>query len=199
MLVSAGKYNVLLARSAIVLTAFIVWFVFYQSYENKMQRHEQLNNDLTLQVNRFNKLSDLSVLIENYGDRFNKFMPVSRYENENRLYWLDQLELIRVRHKIPKLRYEISPRQPYKYKDGLIKDKGIKVHVSNMKLTMGLMHIGDLTSVLEDIDQIESSVKLVTSCEMRLLNTSKKSSLVSTRENIEAICHIKWFTFKVAG
>jgi len=198
MQVSTGKYNVVMARSVIIVTAVVVWIVFYQSYESKTQRYEQLNNNLTQQVNRFNKLSDLSVLVEDYAERFKEFMPVKQFETENRLYWLDQLELIRVRHKIPKLRYEISKRLPYKYNDGLIKDKGIKVTVSDMKLTMGLMHIGDLTSVLADLEQIKSAVYVVSSCEMDLLNSNIKNSLKSSQANIEAVCNIKWFTFKVA-
>ena len=198
MRVSAGKYNVILARSFVVVVAVVVWFVFYQTYETKTQHYEQLNKNLTQQVERFNKLNNLSVLVEDYSERFNKFMPVKQFENENRLYWLDQLELIRVRHKIPNLRYEISQRKDYKYKDGLIKNKGIKISVSDMKLTMGILHIGDLTSVLDDIQRIESSVKLVTSCEIRLLGSGKKEKLGSSRENIEAVCYIKWFTFKVA-
>lgn len=198
MRVSAGKYNVLLARSVIVITAIIVWAVFYQAYENKSQQHEQLTKKLNQQVKRFNKLSDVSILVEEYADRFNTFMPVEQFEDENRLYWLDQLELIRIRHQIPELQYEISSRQPYKYNDGLIKDKGIQVKVSDMKLTMGLLHIGDLVSVLDDLERIKSSVHLITSCELRLLNTNKKAGLISTRENIQTVCHVKWFTFKVS-
>lgn len=198
MRVSAGKYNLLLARSVIVITAVIVWVVFYQVHESKVQQYSQLNNKLQKQVSRFNKLSDMSVLIDDYAERFNKYMPVKQFENEDRLYWLDQLEQIRIRHKLPRLSYDISERKPYKYSDGLIKNKGIQISESDMKLSMGLLHIGDLTSVLSDLNRIKSSVHVVTSCELSLLTTGVKARQSTSRGNIEAVCHIKWFTFKVA-
>jgi len=197
MLVSAGKYNVLLSRSVIVMTAALVWFVFYQNLDEKNQQYQQLTQQLEKQVKRFNQLSDTSKLIDEYAERFNRYIPVSQFENEDRLFWLDQLEVIRVKHKLPKLRYDISQRQPYKYKDGIIKNKGIKVFVSDMTLTMGLMHAGDLMRVIDDLVAIKSSLHVLTACELELRNRNRDSLLTGVSENIEAVCQVKWFTFKV--
>ena len=197
MQVSAGKYNVLLSRSVIVITAVLVWFIFYLNLDEKNQQYQQLTQQLEKQVKRFNQLSDTSSLIEEYAERFNRYMPVSQFENENRLYWLDQLEVIRIKHKLPKLKYNIGQRQAYKYNDRIIKNKGIKVFVSNMTLTMGLMHAGDLMRVIDDLIAIKSSVHVLSACELKLRNKNRASLLTGVSENIEAVCQVKWFTFKV--
>lgn len=197
MQANTGKYNLLLARSMIVLTALIVWFIFYEQYQGKTETYNNLNQQLKEQVSNFKSLNDKALLAELYEKKFNQFMPIEQYESENRLYWLDQLDAIRVKHNIPKLSYSFSATKPYDYKDGLIKHKGLKVSVSNIRLTMGLLHAGDLVTVLNDLKAIKSSIHAITSCEMQRLNTSGRSKPVPGVPNIEAICNLKWFTFKV--
>ena len=196
MRASAGKYNILLASLVVVVTAVIISVVFYQSYSVKLKKYNALSNKLNSESKRFTKLDDMSLLAAEYAEKFNQYMPVERYENENRLYWLDSLEKIRLKYKIPRLKYSIGVRKPYTYNDGVIKDKGLAVYISNIKLSMGLMHEADLISVINSIKSIKDSIHVVSSCQLK--RTATGAGMSSVHANIEAICNVKWFTFKVS-
>ena len=194
MLAKGGKYNLLMARSVVIFTAVIICGVFYQSYISKSETYISLNTRLNSETKRFKTLSDKTLLVAEYENEFKKYQPIEQYETENRLYWLDSLDKIRVKYKIPKLTYSISKQQPYNYKDKLINQRGLKVKVSEIKLSMNLMHEGDLVSVVRDLNNIKSSLHVVNSCELERLSNKQKSA---ARPNIKATCFIKWFTFKV--
>jgi len=197
MQVSSGKYNILLASSVVVLTAIIICVVFYQSYHTKLDHYQKLNTQLNKESKRFSQLDDMSLMAAEYQQRFNKFMPVEQFENENRLYWLDSLEKIRLAHKIPRLSYSINARKSYRYDDGIIRDRGIKVSVSDIKLKMGLMHEADLMAVIESINNIKQSIHLLSSCELKRLGQTGRDKVITNTPNIEATCTVKWYTFKV--
>ncbi|MDH5426326.1 MAG: hypothetical protein OEY29_15160 [Gammaproteobacteria bacterium] len=192
-----NQYNQLFARGAVLLTAAVVFFVFYQSYESKKTAYDSLSSQLSTQVQRFKTLGDTTLLASEYENRFNEFMPVNQYATEDRIYWLDALQSMRLKHKIPALNYTFSQRKAYDYKDGLIKDKGLKVSVTDIKLSMKLMHEADLVSVLKDIKKIKSSIHVVSSCDLKRLTKAGAAKTAASVANIDAVCHVKWFTFKV--
>jgi len=195
MPVSAGRYNLLVASSVVVVAALIICFIFYQSFETKTAQYQVLNTKLNKESKRFSRLDNLSLVAAEYKKQFNRYMPVKQYETENRLYWLDELEKIRIKQKIPQLRYEISTRRPYKYDDGVIADKGLKVFVSDIKLNLSLLHEADLMRALRSIKNIKKSIHVISSCEVRRLNSG--SAIRTSVPNVEARCNVKWFTFKV--
>jgi len=197
MQVSTGKYNILLASSVVVVTAIIICVVFYESYQTKLVHYQKLNTQLNKESKRFSKLDDMSLLAAEYQERFNSYMPVEQYENENRLYWLDSLEKIRSVHKIPRLSYSISARKPYLYDDGIISDKGVKVSVSDVSLKMNLMHEADLMAVIDSINKIKKSIHVLSSCQLKRLGLLNKETVIMSAPNIEATCNVKWYTFKV--
>lgn len=198
MQAKGSKYNMLLASSVVVVAAVIICVVFYQSYDEKNEYYTALNNKLEKESQRFTKLDDISQVVAEYEEKFNSYSPVKRFENENRLYWLDVLNKIRSKHKIPKLSYNISTRKRYDYKDGIIKDRGLPVFVSNIKLTMSLMHEADLVAVINSLKKIKDSIHLVSSCQLKRVATNKNNSINATGPNIGAVCNVKWFTFKVS-
>ncbi|MDH5425011.1 MAG: hypothetical protein OEY29_08470 [Gammaproteobacteria bacterium] len=193
----ASKYNILLASSVVVITATVICILFYQSYNEKYNNYMSLNNQLKSESRRFTRLDDMSSLVALYEEKFNQYMPVKQYEDENRLYFLDSLERIRLQHKVPALSYSISARKPYDYKDGIIKEKGLKVSVSDIELKMSLMHEGDLLDVVASIKQIKKSVHIVTACQLSRIGSAAVRDR-SSGPNIDALCNIKWFTFKVS-
>ena len=190
------KHNHLIARSVVVGVALIIWLFFYQSYYSKSELYEQMNSQLSAEVKRFNSLNNQNEIAIEYKEKFESYMPVSQYENENRLYWLDVLKKIRIKHKIPSLKYSFTSRKSYNFKDGILKKKGLKVYVTDTLLSMGLMHEADLTAVIRDIQNIKKSVHVITSCKLKRLSKNSNKSR-SGSPNIDAACELKLFTFKV--
>jgi hypothetical protein len=198
MRANVKRYNIFLASLVVVITALIISVLFYQGYQSKLERYNQLNKKLSVESKRFTKLDDKSRMVAEYEERFNRYMPVDRYEKENRLYWLDALEKIRFKYKIPKLSYSIGVRKPYDYKDGVIKDKGLTVFVSDIKLTMSLMHEADLISVTNSLKEIKDSVHVISSCQLKRIGKGNSVKVSFSSPNIEAICNVRLYTFKVA-
>lgn len=198
MQTKVAKYNILLASIVVVITALVICVVFYQSYHTKLVRYEALSQKLKKESKRFSILDNKNSIVTEYEKEFNKYMPIERFENENRLYWLDALEKIRIKYRIPSLNYTIGIRKPYNYKDGVIKDKGISVTVSDIKLKMSLMHEADLISVTDSLKKIKNSVHIVNSCELKRTGDINTVKSVSTLPTIEANCNVRWYTFKVS-
>lgn len=190
------KHNHLLARSVVVGVSVAIWLFFYQSYYSKSELYDQMNSQLSAEIKRFNSLNDQNEIAIKYKEKFESYMPVSQFENENRLYWLDMLKKIRIKHKIPSLKYSFNSRKPYNFKDGILKNKGLKVYVTDTLLTMGLMHEADLTAVIRDIQNIKNSVHVITSCKLKRLSINSNTSRYEL-PNIDATCELKLFTFKV--
>lgn len=198
MRASAGKYNILLASSVVVVISLIISILFYQTYQSKLDRFDNINQKLSNESKRFATLDDMSRTVAEYEARFNRFMPVKRFEEEDRLYLLDALEAIRIKYKIPNLTYTIGVRKPYNYKDGVINDRGLTVMVSDIKLTMNLMHEIDLISITKSLKKIKDSIQLVTSCKLKRIGAVNATSASVSSPNIEAICNVRWYTFKVS-
>lgn len=198
MRASAGKYNLLLASSVVVIISLIISVLFYQTYQSKLDHYSNINQKLSNESKRFTILDDMSRTVAEYEVQFNRFMPVKRFEEEDRLYLLDALETIRIKYKIPKLAYSIDARKPYNYKDGVIKDRGLKVMVSDIKLTMNLMHEVDLISITKSLKKIKRSIQLITSCKLKRIGDVNKTKASVSSPNIEAICNVRWYTFKVS-
>ena len=198
MRASAGKYNILLASSVVVITSLIISILFYQTYQSKLDHYSNINQKLSNESKRFTILDSMSRTVAEYEARFNRYMPVKRFEEEDRLYLLDALETIRIKYKIPKLTYSIGVRKPYNYKDGVIQDRGLTVMVSDIKLTMSLMHEIDLISITNSLKKIKDSIQLVTSCKLKRIGASNTIKASVSSPNIEAICNVRWYTFKVS-
>lgn len=198
MRASAGKYNILLASGVVVAISLIISVLFYQTYQLKLDHFSNINQKLSNESKRFTTLDNMSSTVAEYGVRFNRFMPVKRFEEEDRLYLLDALETIRIKYKIPKLTYSIGVRKPYSYNDDVIKDRGLTVKVSDIKLTMSLMHEIDLISITKSLKKIKGSIQLITSCQLKRISAVNDTKASVSSPNIEAICNLRWYTFKVS-
>ncbi|MDH5516910.1 MAG: hypothetical protein OEY36_03695 [Gammaproteobacteria bacterium] len=188
------KYNQLIAKALLLFTSVIVFVVFFQLYQTKNDDYKRLNSKLTAEASRFKTLTETTGMASEYESRFNHYMPVKQYETENRLYLIDRLQTIRTKHNLSAINYSFGSQIPYDYKDGLISERGLKVNVSNITLSMKLKHEQQLIAVLRDIDNIKSAIHLLSSCELKRLAAANVQFAV---ENIDAQCHLKWFTFKV--
>lgn len=197
MQVNIIKNKQMIARVVVLFASAVMFALFYHIFETKSEEYSSLNAKLGTQIQRFKTLSDTTKLAAEYESKFTKYMPVKQYETENRLAWIDMLQTIRKKHKIPGINFSFSKQQPYDYKDGLIKHRGLKVSVTDIKVSMKLMHEAELISVIKDIKKITPSIHLLNSCELKRLKNSKGVSVNRAVANIDALCHIKWFTFRV--
>ena len=107
---------------------------------------------------------------------------------EQRLEWVELLEKIRARHRLPEMYYEIAPRH------ALDKTPGgqLALYASAMKLDLKLLHEEDLTRLLDDLRHEAPALIQVKRCEIsRLPRTTTDGAPAAS---LQAACLIDWIT-----
>ena len=118
---------------------------------------------------------------------------------EQRLDWVEIINQIKKEHRIVKFDYEISPQR--KADAALIPDGadagGLSFMASQMKLTLTLLHEGELLNVLDDLrNQAPAWISLRT-CQITHQKTSPAVAVQpATNAAIQAECTLEWLTIK---
>lgn len=193
------KSSLMFIRAAIVSIALIIWIMMFNHHDQVMLSHDQLNQKMDRESRRFHTLNEKTLLAEEYKARFEALVPVDKYKQENRLALLDALEQIRKKFQLANFKYEIEPRQPYKYNDGLLLTKGLKTYSSDVSLEFGILHESHLMAVLAEFRNLKTAVTVLHACSLKPVNatigTGQKIINLSASSNINATCQLKWFTF----
>jgi hypothetical protein len=112
---------------------------------------------------------------------------------ERRLDWVEAVQESARRLRLPKIQYQIMPREQYAL-GSLLPSPGLLVYTSRMRLEMELMHEGDLDSIFGTLEHAAPGAVHVQSCSIRrLLETP---DLKATTPNLAASCSVLWFTIQ---
>lgn len=124
------------------------------SYYFKEDMHgifEQDNRHFQSQSRRYLAVDEEEQVIREYLPRFRELKRQGIIGEEHRLDWAENLRRISEHLKLSSLRYSMEPRETYTAHYTL--DTGsFEVYASSMRLTMGLLHEGDLLRFLEVLD-----------------------------------------------
>ena len=164
---------------------------------------DQMSREYHSQQARFRDVSRkyLSVdeeerIIAEYLPRFNSLYEQGILGQEQRLTWLESLKIAGDRIKPPKLGYQLRGQTDFD-SDLQINAGGFDIRVSDMELTMGLLHEGDLFSVLDVLDKNASGLFSVSECDLSRANITARSQELS--ERLEAVCQLRWYTLALKG
>ncbi len=98
--------------------------------------------------------------------------------------------------KPPKLAYEIRAQSVYEPEFAL-NTGGFDINATDMDLSMGLLHEGDLFDVLNILDKKAAGLFSVSSCELsRAAIANRERGLA---ERLEANCQLRWLTIDLKG
>lgn len=115
---------------------------------------------------------------------------------EHRLNWLETLRAARDRLEIPGLRYQIDSREQYS-PDYDVVSGPFELYSTGMKLTLDMLHEGDLFSLLQVLDERAEGLYTVTRCEMKRLH--KHLEMKANSKNLMAQCELSWETIDLPG
>ena len=164
---------------------------------------EQMNSEFSAHQTRFRDISRkyLSVdeeerIISDYLPQFRDLYEAGILGKEQRLSWLETLKMAGEEVKPPKLAYEIRAQSVYE-PDFPLNTGGFDINATDMDLSMGLLHEGDLFHVLDILDKNAAGLFSVSSCEL------SRAALVNRErglpERIEANCQLRWLTIDLKG
>nr|VFJ61929.1 MAG: hypothetical protein BECKDK2373B_GA0170837_110512 [Candidatus Kentron sp. DK]VFJ70411.1 MAG: hypothetical protein BECKDK2373C_GA0170839_12612 [Candidatus Kentron sp. DK] len=113
---------------------------------------------------------------------------------EQRLTWLEALRNAAWRIGLPALDYTISSRTPYRAPGFPLDTAPYQLHASEMQLTMGLLHEGDLFSLLAELDRHAVGLHDVAYCHLRRVGGEPARD--PGRANIGCECVLRWYTLE---
>ena len=164
---------------------------------------DQMNQEFQSHQARFRDLSKkyLSVDIEeriiaDYLPEFRALYAQGILGQEQRLSWLESLKVAGDQVKPPKLAYHVQGQTEDEI-DFPLNTGGFDIFASDMELSMGLLHEGDLFDVLTALENNASGLFSVSRCDLSRANFGARSKDLS--ERLEATCQLRWYTLDLKG
>jgi len=180
---------------AVIMAAALAYFgLFYE--EQRAAEYRQQETRLSQTHRKYEQLVRDLDLMEQYTNLFNEYKSSGLVGDERRLSWIESLEAVNSRLRLPKLSYNLMPQEDFR-RPGFKALRFVSVKSSPMQVTMELLHEGDLFSLMDGLEQEISNLFTVDSCRLRLKGQVGK--LFDTRKpNLTGECVIRWITIDVS-
>ena len=132
-------------------------------------------------------------IIRKYYPEFIELYRRGIVGREHRLNWIETLRVASEHVKLPGLTYSISPQK--KYSPGFSVNLGkFSLYSSTMKLNINMLHEGDLSRLIKDMNEHAEGIFTVTECNF----TRPNKDLIESRDavNIRADCELQWLNIR---
>jgi len=126
--------------------------------------------------------------IRRFQPRYLQLQAAGIVGTENRLAWVESINLSQQRHKLLSVEYEIEPQQLVNL-SAPIALGDYQLRASRMMLRTGLMHDLDLFNLLDDL--AHAGLYTVQDCRMKRLEAAAEAGL---SPRIKADCTLVWVT-----
>jgi len=151
----------------------------------------------------FNSISQQYLAIDENEKIIREYYPefIALYKKgfigrEHRLNWIETLRASSDRVKLPALTYDISPQEKYS-PDFNINLGRFALYSSTMKLSISMLHEGDLSRLIIDLNEHAEGMFTITEC--KFIRLSK--NIIESRDgtNVRADCELQWINIKMAN
>ncbi len=186
-------------RGAIILLVLVVVVSggllggSYYFWKKKDAEYQRENRALLAARSQYQNIDMEEKVIEDYFPRYKALETAGIIGNERRLDWIDTLRRAAQRVELPTLRYVIESQRLFRPEFPL--PEGVfQVFASEMALDLGLLHEGDLPTLLADLNRNATGLYTVAECDLRRAQTEfiKNPNAV----NLTAQCGLRWLTIK---
>lgn len=131
--------------------------------------------------------------IRDYLPTYRSLAATGRAGEEQRLEWIDALTRIREQHKLFPINYDIASRRPYNLPAGPSTD-ALTLSASRMELRFGLLHEGDLLTLLNGLRTEAKGFYVLDRCSLTRNNTADPTP--QQAENLQGECTLDWLSFQ---
>jgi hypothetical protein len=142
---------------------------------------------------QYRALDDSRRALELYLPQYRMFEDRGIVGPERRLDWIETVRRAAQETKLPSFRYQIFAQEPY-FVDFLVQTGAYRAYASEMQVDLGLLHEGDLLSMLADLEARATGLFRVGKCRIRRI--AKSIGRDPTRSNLIASCGIDWLTIR---
>ena len=173
--------------------------IFTANYylEQKWLQLQHKDTDLERIKTRYrNTVNDQAVYGE-YVERYKKIEKLGVIEGENRLSWIESLQKVNSKLKLPLLRYELFPQKTLVVEsefNGQERLKVLTVKKTNMTITSGLFHELDLIDIFDGLSK-SKGLYSIRWCQLK--NNATQGILSVKNHNIFAQCLLEWYSINV--
>ena len=177
----------------ILLAAFVV---LGQQYEQgKLDSYNSTKSSLSSTHSTYNKLVQDLDLLQQYTQAYDEYKSSGLLGAERRLSWIETLETINDKLRLPTLTYSLQPQESFTA-PRLTVENNVTVNSTPMDLNMALLHEQDLLSVFENIDSEIANLFTIDSCKINRLS-GKNTALNTKKANLRSNCLMRWITVDV--
>ncbi len=192
------QWATLLLIACLLVAGLTVWLAVKQQKTARQEnlRHTAAEREIAANLvrarNEEQELRDKII-------RFEALKQRGIVGTEQRLDWVEIINQIKKEHRIVKFDYEISPQR--KADAALIPDGadagGLSFMASQMKLTLTLLHEGELLQVLDDLRNQAPAWISLRACQITRQKMSPVAAVQPTANAaIQAECTLEWLTIK---
>lgn len=126
--------------------------------------------------------------IRTYLTRYQTLLNRGIVGEEKRLDWIDAITRVKNRRKLFEIDYAISAQQPVAA-DALLPPGELELRRSRMKISLPLLHEGDLLNLLDDLEGQDKGLVTIQGCEIQRGEGPA---------GLSASCRLDWLTLKPA-
>lgn len=185
-----GALIALVVSTLVAGAALTASYQFWSKQDIVLRR---ANSALSSARGQYHTLDDEEDIIATYLPRYGSLEEEGIIGREHRLDWIDVLRETARAVQVPSLEYAIEAQQPFDVGVDL-KIGDYSVYASSMRLTLGLLHEGDLVRFLTSLAQSSSGLFGVTGCEI-----GRNAEVLSNQPrgiNVNATCVLKFLTIR---
>ena len=176
----------LLVGGAMLGGSYYFWGAMTEKYTKQQRALQTIRR-------KYHTVDEEERIIESFLPRYRALEDEGIIGREYRLNWIENLRAVSNELRLPNLRYSIDSQLLYEPEFPVAKGK-FKVFVSRMKLSLGLLHEGDLLRFFQELDQRATGLYSVSDCSIRRAGPSFQAD--PTKSNLNAACTLQWYTVK---
>lgn len=171
----------------------------YYFWEKVDKSHSRALNELRSVRDRFHRVDEEEEMIASYLPRFEALQAEGIIGREYRLDWIESLRGASERKRLPALSFVIDSQEAFEAEYPLAESDVFRVYTSDMHLDMGLLHEGDLLSLLRELEREAKGLFSVANCRMLRMEEEVAAEPDPTRAHINSSCSLRWFTIRKPG
>lgn len=189
------KLQTPLALLGVVVLVAVLLFGLAKNYSAHQVKALQIQQSLLNTAReRYQSSGAEKDTITQYLPQYQELISKGFVGEERRIEWVDELRAQHKSHKLFGIKYSIGQQE--NYKPAFVPDPGgFVLHRSIMKLSLNMLHEGDLLQLMEALGTKNYAPFMLRDCEIIRLNAGGAlgNQLVA---NLHAQCELDWLTLR---
>lgn len=184
------------AAAALALLVLVVYLGSGWLADRK-NAYDRSRSNLARAASQYRSASDDTAVYDQYAARFRELEQNGMIGDERRLAWIEALQAANRDLKLPKLRYEIAPRQAVALSGADVDSQYIELHRSTMTLDIGALHEGDVLSLLRSLADEQAGIMEAEACLFSRARPAASLSFDPRVANLDVSCRLHWYTLVI--